>query len=256
MQDDRFSLVGRTALVTGASSGLGAHFAKVLAAAGAVVVACARRVDALDATVDAIREAGGKAFAVPMDVTDADSVVNAFDAAEELCGTVDLLVNNAGIADVTPFEQIDDDGWDRVLDVNLKGAFRVAREASARLVEAGLPGSIVNIASILGLSVQRNHASYATSKAALIQLTRAMAIDLARHEIRVNALAPGFVRTPINEAFFASDAGQAYIRRLPARRLATLSDLDGPLLILASDAGAYLSGVVLPVDFAHSVKLA
>jgi len=256
MLEELFSLAGHTALVTGASGGLGGRFARVLAGAGAGVVLGARRRERIERLAAEINEAGGRAIAVSLDVADGDSVATAFDAAEAAFATVDILVNNAGVAATAPFHEQEEDDWDAILEVNLKGVWRVAREAARRLVAAGKPGSIVNIASILGSSVQNSHAAYATSKAAVIQLTRSMALDLARHAIRVNALAPGYVHTEINAEFFASEAGRNYTKRLPFRRLGETADLDGPLLLLASDAGGYMSGSVITVDGAHSVKLA
>jgi len=253
---DRFSLAGRTALISGASSGLGARFARVLAEAGANVVLGARRTDRLEAIATEITESGGQARVTPLDVTDDASVAAAFDAAENGFGTVDIAVANAGIAATAPITDSGTEDWEQVIEVNLHGVRRVGRECARRLVAAGKPGSIVNIASVLGLLTQANHAGYAASKAAVIQLTRTMALDLARHNIRVNALAPGYIATEINADFFASEVGQRYIKRLPARRLGAPEDLDGPLLLLASDAGAYVNGAVLVVDGAHSVKLA
>lgn len=253
---ERFSLAGRTALVSGASSGLGARFARALAAAGAAVVVGARRSERLAALAEEITAAGGQALATPLDVTDDASVAAAFDAAEAAFGTVDVAVCNAGIAATAPITASGAEDWDRVIEVNLHGVHRVGRECARRLVAAGRPGSIVNVASILGLLAQANHAGYAASKAAVIQLTRTMALDLAHHAIRVNALAPGYIATEINAEFFASEAGLRYVQRLPARRLGQAEELDGPLLLLASDAGSYINGAVLVVDGAHSAKLA
>lgn len=253
---ERFSLAGRTALVSGASSGLGARFARALAAAGAAVVVGARRGERLAALAGEITAAGGQALATPLDVTDDASVAAAFDAAEAAFGTVDVAVCNAGIAATAPITASGPDDWDRVIEVNLHGVHRVGRECARRLVAAGRPGSIVNVASVLGLLAQANHAGYAASKAAVIQLTRTMALDLAHHAIRVNALAPGYIATEINAEFFASEAGRRYVQRLPARRLGRPEELDGPLLLLASDAGSYINGAVLVVDGAHSAKLA
>jgi len=255
LNDDRFSLSGRVALVSGASSGLGARFAQVLAEAGAAVVLGARRGERIEALAAEISRQGGQALATPLDVTDDASVGAAFDAAEASFGTVDVAVCNAGIGVTASILDSGPDDWDDVLEVNLHGVRRVARECARRLVAAGKPGSIVNVASVLGLLAQANHAGYAASKAAVIQLTRAMALDLARHGIRVNALAPGYVATEINAEFFASEAGQRYVKRLPARRLGTPEELDGPLLLLASDAGSYVNGAVLVVDGAHTAKL-
>jgi NAD(P)-dependent dehydrogenase (short-subunit alcohol dehydrogenase family) len=253
---ERFSLAGRTALVSGASSGLGARFARALAAAGAAVVVGARRGERLAALAEEITAAGGQALATPLDVTDDASVAAAFDAAEAAFGPVEVAVCNAGIAATAPITASGPDDWDRVIEVNLHGVHRVGRECARRLVAAGRPGSIVNVASILGLLAQANHAGYAASKAAVIQLTRTMALDLAHHAIRVNALAPGYIATEINAEFFASEAGRRYVQRLPARRLGRPEELDGPLLLLASDAGSYINGAVLVVDGAHSAKLA
>jgi NAD(P)-dependent dehydrogenase (short-subunit alcohol dehydrogenase family) len=253
---ERFSLAGRTALVSGASSGLGARFARALAAAGAAVVVGARRGERLAALAEEITAAGGQALATPLDVTDDASVAAAFDAAEAAFGPVEVAVCNAGIAATAPITSSGADDWDRVIEVNLHGVHRVGRECARRLVAAGRPGSIVNVASILGLLAQANHAGYAASKAAVIQLTRTMALDLAPHDIRVNALAPGYIATDINAEFFASEAGRRYVQRLPARRLGRPEELDGPLLLLASDAGSYINGAVLVVDGAHSAKLA
>jgi NAD(P)-dependent dehydrogenase (short-subunit alcohol dehydrogenase family) len=245
---DLFSLEGRIALVTGASSGLGRHFAKVLAAAGAKVAAAARRRDELSALAAEIEAAGGRAFAVGMDVKDRDSIKAAFDEVEAVLGTPEVIINNAGVAAQGWFADISEDDWRRVLDVNLDGVFRVGQEGARRMIAAGRSGSIVNIASVLGLGVLKSVAAYATSKAAVIQLTKVMALELARHGIRVNALAPGYVITDLNRDFLESDRGRQLVARIPLRRPAELAELDGPLLLLASGAGSYMTGSVLVAD--------
>ncbi|MFM2150349.1 MAG: hypothetical protein RLZZ187_2655 [Pseudomonadota bacterium] len=248
---DLFSLSGRVALVTGASGGLGRHFGRVLHAAGASVALAARRPESVAAEAAAL---GERAMAVALDVTDAASIAAALDAVEARFGSCDLLVNNAGIAATKPFLDHADDDWDRVMDVDLRGAFVMAQAAAKRMVAAGREGAIVNIASILGMRVIPGVASYSAAKAGLIQLTRQMAVELARHRIRVNALAPGYVATDINRDFFASEAGQALLKRIPQRRLGTVDDLTGPLLLLASRAGAHMTGSVVTVDGGHSVN--
>lgn len=249
---DLFSLDGSVALVTGASGGLGAHFARVLHAAGARVVLAARRADAIAALA---AELGPRAAAVPLDVTDAEAVARCFDSAEAAFGApCDVVVNNAGIAVTRPILQQTAEDWDSVLDVNLRGCFLVATEAARRLVAAKRGGAIVNIASIGGLRILQGVAGYTASKAGLVQLTKQMAVELARHGIRVNALCPGYIETPINREFFASEPGQAVIRRVPQRRLGQPEDLTGPLLLLASPAGAHMTGAALVVDGGHSVN--
>jgi len=246
-----FWLDGRLALVTGASGGLGLYFANVLHAAGARVVLAARRVERVEAEAARL---GERAHAVAMDVADEASIIGAFDRIAERDGVCDVIVNNAGIAITRPALEHTAADWDGVLDVNLRGAFLVAREAARRLVAAQQPGSIVNIASILGERVMPGLASYTASKAGLLHLTRGLAVEMARHRIRVNALAPGYIATDINAGFFETDAGKAMIRRIPQRRLGELQDLAGPLLLLASEAGAHMTGAVLTVDGGHSVN--
>ena len=248
------SLKGHTALVTGANGGLGAHFARTLASAGAAVAIAARRVDSLRQVQDDIVSAGGRASAVALDVTDAAAVARAFDEASAALGPVTVVVNNAGIAITKPILDHTEDDWNQVIEVNLNGAWRVAQAAARHMVKNAKGGSIVNIASILGLRVSAQVPSYAASKAALIQLTKAMALELARHNIRVNALAPGYVETGINREFFASEPGQALVKRVPQRRIGQPGELDGALLLLASDAGSYMTGAVIAVDGGHVVN--
>ncbi|MCB1511415.1 MAG: glucose 1-dehydrogenase [Hyphomicrobiaceae bacterium] len=247
-ENPSFSLSGRTALVTGASSGLGRHFAHVLSRAGAGVIVGARRLDRLEDVVRDITSAGGKAHAVAMDVTDAASVTAAFDAGEAALGPIDILVNNAGIPSSSYFVRMQESEWRGVLDVNLDGVFRVGQEAAKRMTSRGHGGSIINIASILGLGVLKTLAPYAVSKAGVIQLTKVMALELARDRIRVNAIAPGYVETEINDAFLESDAGKRLVAKVPMTRAGRLKELDGPLLLLASDAGSYMTGSVVTVD--------
>lgn len=252
---EQFSLDGRTALVTGASSGLGRHFATTLAHAGAQVAVAARRRDKLDETVDIIASAGGSAVPVMMDVTEPQSLAAAFDEAESPLGPITILVNNAGVPSRTPFLDMDEDEWRQTMDVNLDGVARVAREAGRRMRAAKTGGSIVNIASVLGLAVLRSVSAYAVSKAAVIQLTKAMALEVARDNIRVNALAPGYFATDLNRGFLSSDAGQRIIASVPQARVGNLEELDGPLLLLASDAGSFMTGSVLSVDGGASLAL-
>ncbi|WP_434621205.1 SDR family NAD(P)-dependent oxidoreductase [Azospirillum sp. B2RO_4] len=247
-------LTGKTALVTGASSGLGRHFAGVLAKAGARVALAARRTDALAETRAAIEAAGGNAVVVATDVTDPASVAAAVGEAWGALGRIDILVNNAGVTATRPFLDMGEEEWDRVIDTNLTGCARVARAVAQRMRDDKQGGAIVNIASILGMRVAGQVSSYIAAKGGLVQLTKAMALELARYNIRVNALCPGYVETELNADFFASDAGKALVKRIPQRRLGRLADLDGPLLLLASDAGAYMTGSVLAVDGGHLVS--
>ena len=250
----KLTLDGHTALVTGANGGLGSHFARTLAKAGAKVAVAARRLDSLREVKDAIEAAGGRAVAIALDVTEPASVAHAFDQAASALGPVTVVVNNAGIAITKPLLEHTEEDWQQVIEVNLNGAWRVAQAGARHMVKHGRGGSIVNIASILGLRVSAQVPSYAASKAALIHLTKAMALELARHKIRVNVLAPGYVETGINREFFESDAGQALIKRVPQRRIGRPEELDGALLLLASDAGSYTTGAVIAVDGGHLVN--
>ena len=248
------SLAGRNAFVTGANGGLGSHFAKTLADAGANVAIAARRIESLAPVRDALQASGRRIEAVALDVTNAANVDAAIEQAAAALGPIGVVVNNAGIAITKPLLEQTEDDWQQVIEVNLNGAWRVAQAAARHMAGHGQGGSIVNVASILGLRVSAQVPGYAASKAALIQLTKAMALELARHRIRVNALAPGYVETGINRAFFASEAGQALIKRVPQRRIGRPEELDGALLLLASDAGSYMTGAVVAVDGGHLVN--
>lgn len=251
---DKFSLGGKVALVTGASGGLGKHFAETLAQAGATVVVGARRADKVRDVVDGINTKGGSAIAVALDVSDRASVQAALTEIENQAGPVTVCVNNAGISGREMALETEDESWDAVFDTNLKGAWRVSQEMAKRLVALESPGSIINIASILGERVMPGVLTYSVSKAALIQMTKALALEWARHNIRVNALAPGYVETDLNRALLQSEMGQKIIQRIPQRRTGDLQDLEGPLLLLASDASAFMTGSVIPVDGGHLVN--
>lgn len=250
-----FSLAGKTVLITGASSGIGAHLARLAARAGARVVLAARRLERLGQVADDIHREGGQALAVALDVTDRASVEAAFDSAEASFGCVDVVLNNAGIGSGQRALQISEDDWRQMLSTNLDGVWRVAQCAAQRLVKAGRPGSIINIASILGLRVGTGYSHYSAAKAGVVQLSKSLALELARHQIRVNAIAPGYFKTEMNDDYFDSEKGQAYIRdSVPMRRLGDLKELEGPFLLLASDAGAFMTGAVLAVDGGHVVN--
>ena len=244
----RFDLTGRTALVTGASSGLGRHFALTLARAGAKVALAARRKVRLIEAVTAIEAEGGEAFAVELDVTDPAAITPAFDDAETALGPINIMVNAAGVPSSSFFADMGEDEWRGVMDVNLDGVFRTAGEGARRMKAHGKGGSIVNIASVLGFGVLKSVSAYAVSKAGVVQMTRAMALELARDKIRVNALAPGYFSTEMNEDFLNSERGKALIAMVPQARIGEPHELDGPLLLLVSDAGSFITGTVIPVD--------
>lgn len=251
---DRFRLDGRHVLVTGASSGLGRQFALVMARVGARVAVAARRTDRLAEVVGQIEAEGGAALAVALDVTDARSVQACFDELAERRHVPDVIVNNAGTAVSRPLLEQTEEDWNGVVGTNLKGAWLVAQEGARRMVGAAMPGTIVNVASITGERVAGGVAPYCASKAGLIHLTRAMAFELARHRIRVNALAPGYVVTELNQEFLVSAAGERLRSRVPQQRFGCAEDLQGPLLLLASDAGSFMTGSVVVVDGGHLVS--
>jgi len=246
-------LSGKAALVTGATSGLGRHFAQLLASKGATVFAAGRREAALADLHADISAANGQCHPVVMDVTDAASVERGFARIAATAGPpLSIVVNNAGVAQTRAAIDVSLDDWQSVLAPNLTGAFLVARSAALAMGDAG--GSVVNVASILGERVSKGLAAYAASKAGLIQLTKALALEWAPRGIRVNALAPGYIETDLNRAFFASEAGKRLIARIPQSRLGQMSDLDGPLLLLCSDQSRYMTGAVIAVDGGHLVS--
>lgn len=245
------AVAGKTILITGASSGFGAYFARLLAAQGARVALAARRIEALETLKAEIEGQGGAAFAARMDVTDEASVVDGVSAIEAGFGGIDVLINNSGVSGGGPALECSAEDWDHVLDTNLRGAFLVAREVGRAMRAGGRAGSIVNIASIVGLRPAGALAAYAASKAGLVHLTHALGLELARFDIRVNAIAPGYYPTDMNAEFWETEAGRAMIKRIPMRRLGEMGDLDGPLLLLASDASRYMTGAVIPVDGGH-----
>ncbi|MTI43791.1 NAD(P)-dependent dehydrogenase (short-subunit alcohol dehydrogenase family) [Roseibium hamelinense] len=245
-------LTGKRVLITGASSGLGQHFARTCALEGAAVAIAARRTDRLEHLVHELNDLGASdAIPIALDVSNEASVEDAVNEAVSGLGGLDVLVNNAGTArDGSPLNQSADD-FDAVMSVNLRGVWLMAVACGNHWREERRPGVIVNIASILGLRVGSGVAAYAVSKAGVVQMTKALALDLARHDIRVNALAPGYFETEINAGFFDTAHGQKMIERIPMRRIGNFEDLNGPFLLLASDASRYMTGSVIPVDGGH-----
>ncbi len=253
---EMFSLKDRVALVTGASSGLGAQFARALADNGAAVALVARRADRLKMLKADIEGKGGQAVAIEADVTDRAAMTRAFDAAEKAFGTVTILVNNAGIAQSSRRAvEVTEEEWRKVLSVDLDAVFYNAQEAARRMLAAKKPGAIVNIASVLGFGVAKGVAAYAVAKAAVVQVTKALAVELAFKGVRVNAIAPGWFVTEINDKYLLGETGDALKRAIPMGRFGKDGDLDGALLLLASDAGSYISGATIVVDGGQVVMI-
>ena len=251
-----FDLTGKVALVTGASSGLGQQFARALADNGASVVLVARRADRLADFRDELERAGIKTLAIEADVTKREDMVRAFDQAEKIFGTVTILVNNAGVAQqAVRVSDVTEEEWRRVLSTNLDAVFYWAQEAARRVLAAGKKGTIVNIASVLGFGVAKGTAAYAVSKAAVVQTTQALAVELAFKGVRVNAIAPGWFVTEINGDYLESEEGQKLKRVIPMGRFGNAGDLDGALLLLCSDAGAYITGATIIVDGGQVIQI-
>jgi len=250
-----FGLHGKVALVTGASSGLGLRFAQCLAENGAAVALVARRSDRLDTVRAGIVAAGGEALAIAADVRDRKAMQGAFDAAEKAFGTVTILVNNAGVAHAGRAVEMPEHEWRRILSTNLDAVFYWAQEAARRMLAAGTGGAIINIASVLGFGVAKGVVAYATAKAGVIQLTKALALEFAFKGIRVNAIAPGWIETELNRDYLATEKGQALKRDIPIGRFGVEQDLDGPLLLLASDAGRFITGATIVADGGQMVAL-
>ena len=252
---DMFSLQGRVALVTGASSGLGVQFVKALADNGAQVALVARRADRLKTLKEEIEGKGGKVIAIEADVTDRAAMTRAFDAAEKAFGTVTILVNNAGIAHGGRAVEMPDEEWRKVLSINLDAVFFWAQEAARRMLAAKKQGAIVNIASVLGLAVAKGAVAYATAKAGVVQITKALAVELAFKGIRVNAIAPGWFVTEMNDDYLLGEHGAAIKREIPMGRFGNPGDLDGVLLLLASDAGSYITGTTIVADGGQVIQI-
>lgn len=255
MTSDPFSFADRTVLVTGASSGLGHHCAGLLAMHGARVVLAARRVEKLQARVEELRGEGLSAVGVEMDVRSAASIRTAFDVAQDAFGIPDVVINNAGVeAGVFTYMTLEEEDWDRVIDTNLKGVWLVSKEISTRWVAAGRGGNLVNVASILGFRQQKGVTPYAVSKAAVVQLTRQIALEGARHGIRANAIAPGYFHSAVSAELLESDEFAQFVKAIPQRRAGEPADYDGAMLLLASEASAHMTGQTIVIDGGHLVS--
>ncbi|CAA0112662.1 SDR family NAD(P)-dependent oxidoreductase [Zhongshania aliphaticivorans] len=254
--ENMFSNKGRVALVTGSGTGMGVSFAKALAKSGATVICAARRLDKVEQVAKEINEAGGKAVAYALDIGNTESVKQVFDQAYEAFGVVDILVNNAGQIQFKPFPDVEDEEWGNLLNVNLTGTMRMAREFSKRLLPLDVPGSIVNITSITGIQTLKNVPCYGSVKAALNQLTKQIAADMFDTKIRCNAIAPGYFMTEMVDWYFETEQGQAEVARLPSKRIGNVEELAGTLLLLTSQASSFVNGVIIPVDYGHNILLA
>jgi len=241
-------LDGKTALVTGASSGLGDRFARLLAESGAKVAIAARRMDRLETLAGAIAKHGGQAQPIVMDVTDVASVREGVAAAEAALGPIDVLVNNSGVSVTARIGDVEEPDFDFVMNTNLKGAFFVAQAVGRSMIAAKRPGRIINIASAAGLRPLAQISVYSMSKAGVIHMTRAMALEWGRYNINVNALCPGYIETEINRDYWNTDGGRKLLGMLPRRRVGKPEDLDGLILLLASDRSGFVNGAVIAAD--------
>jgi NAD(P)-dependent dehydrogenase (short-subunit alcohol dehydrogenase family) len=254
-------LSGRVALVTGASSGLGAQFARTLAKAGAGVVLAARRVERLKALRAEIQAEGGDAHVVELDVTDHDSIKSAVAHAETEMGTIDILVNNSGVSRTQKLVDVSPEDYDFIMDTNTRGAFFVAQEVGKRMIARSsgaapgtfIGGRIVNIASVAGLRVAGQLGVYAMSKAAVVHMTRAMALEWGRHGINVNAICPGVIDTEMNHQFWKTEQGQKLVQTLPRKRVGKPQDLDATLMMLCANESHFINGAVISADDGHGV---
>ena len=253
---DLFSLKGKNIAITGASSGFGHHFAGVLADAGARVILGARRTDKISDRVAEINENGGQAMGIPLDVTDPDSCAGFLSKADETHGSVDVLINNAGVeAGAKTYAMIDEDDWDYVLDTNLKSVWRLSKMYTAAVVKnTQSEGNIINVASISAFRTIKGQFPYAVSKAALVKATEIMALEGARYGIRVNSLSPGYILTDVSRVLLESERSDTFVKGIPMRRYGEFGDLDGPLLLLASDGSRYMTGSTVVVDGGHIVS--
>jgi len=252
----QIDLSGRVAFVTGASSGLGAQFARTLSAAGAGVVLAARRIERLKTLRAELESEGGDAHVVELDVTDVDSIKSAVAHAETEMGTIDILVNNSGVSVTQKLVDVTTDDYDHVMNTNTRGAFFVAQEVARRMIarsRGAAPGTftggrIVNVASMAGLKVLGQLGVYAMSKAAVVHMTRAMALEWGRFGINVNALCPGYIDTEINHHHWQTEAGQKLIGMLPRKRVGEPKDLDSALMMLCANESRFINGAVLAAD--------
>lgn len=243
-----FNLSGKVALVTGASSGLGARFAKVLADAGATVALAARRVERLKELRAEIDSEGGEAHVYQLDVTSTTSIRGVVAMVESDLKHIDILVNNSGVSAQGRVLDVSEEDFDYVMSTNTRGAFFMAQEAARVMIARKTAGRIINIASVAGLRALSQLSVYSMSKAAVIHMTRAMSVEWGRYGINVNAICPGYIETEINAAYFATEAGQKLVSMLPRRRVGKPEDLDGLLLLMASDASSFINGAVVTAD--------
>jgi len=248
-----FDISDKVIAITGASSGFGHHFAGTLSAKGATTILGARRIDKLESRVEEITDLGGKAEALPLDVNDSESINEFLDRAFKNYGRVDVLINNAGVeAGAKTYQTTEEEDWDYVINTNLKSAWMISKRYTDRVLEyKQQAGNIVMVSSITDSRTIKGQFSYAVSKGGMTRMTEVMALEAAKFNIRVNALAPGYFLTDLSRLLLESEIADEFVKGIPMRRTGEFPDLDGPLLLLASDASRYMTGSILVVDGGH-----